>query len=128
MKLEQIETADMDVKSIKIYKDNIYILFLTVYDTCLKKYIKNVELVFSNWSSFTLEKYDSTIEEYKQFDLLEINRSKEFFTLIQIINIFEDVIELEGFNNDGEWNKVIIFNPSYKLNVINIDNFQTNIL
>ena len=40
MKLEQIETADMNVKSIKVYGDRFYILFSAVYDTCLKQYIK----------------------------------------------------------------------------------------
>ncbi|MEL4445266.1 hypothetical protein AAFM73_17250 [Acinetobacter baumannii] len=120
MKLEQIETADMDVKSIKIYRDRFYILFSAVYDTCLKQYIKNVELVFSNWSSFKIEKYDGNIEEYKQLDLLEINKSKDLFTLIQIIHVSKDVVELEGFNDDGEWNKVVFFNSSYSLNIIDI--------
>ncbi len=36
MKLEQIEIADMDIKSIKIYGDKFYILFSAVYDICLK--------------------------------------------------------------------------------------------
>ncbi len=46
------------MKSIKIYGDKFYILFSAVYDTYLKQYIKNVELVFSDWSSFKIEKYD----------------------------------------------------------------------
>ncbi|MDH0562256.1 hypothetical protein [Acinetobacter courvalinii] len=120
MKLEQIETADMDIKSIKIYGDKFYILFSAVYDICLKQYVENVELVFFNWTSFNVEMYDSSIEEYKQLDLLEINKGKDLFTLIQVVNISDDKVELEGFNDDGVWNKVVFFNTSYSLNVIDI--------
>lgn len=120
MKLEQIEIADMDIKSIKIYGDKFYILFPAVYDICLKQYVKNVELVFFNWTSFNVEMYDSSIEEYKQLDLLETNKGKDLFTLIQVVNISDDKVELEGFNDDGVWNKVVFFNTSYSLNVIDI--------
>lgn len=120
MKLEQTETADMDIKSIKIYGDKFYILFSAVYDICLKQYVENVELVFFNWTSFNVEMYDSSIEEYKQLDLLEINKGKDLFTLIQVVNISDDKVELEGFNDDGVWNKVVFFNTSYSLNVIDI--------
>ncbi|MFW2151075.1 hypothetical protein [Acinetobacter gyllenbergii] len=120
MKLEQIETADMDIKSIKIYGDKFYILFSAVYDICLKQYVENVELIFFNWTSFNVEMYDSSIEEYKQLDLLEINKGKDLFTLIQVVNISDDKVELEGFNDDGAWNKVVFFNTSYSLNVIDI--------
>ncbi|QHH92644.1 hypothetical protein FPL18_01645 [Acinetobacter gyllenbergii] len=123
MKLEQTETADMDVKSIKIYGDNFYILFSAVYDICLKQYVENVELVFFNWTSFNVEMYDSSIEEYKQLDLLEINKSKDLFTLIQVVNISDDKVELEGFNDGGVWNKVVFFNTSYSLHVVDINLF-----
>ncbi|EXB76046.1 hypothetical protein J542_3918, partial [Acinetobacter baumannii 299505] len=52
--------------------------------------------------------------------LLEINKSKDLFTLIQIKHVSEDVVELEGFNDDGEWNKVVFFYSSYSLNIIDI--------
>jgi hypothetical protein len=118
MEIKNFGFADSPILEslIEIEPKKISLLFDFAYDLNSKKYLSNIKLVISLWKEFESFKYISS-DNFISYDKINIDIDNlENFRLIQITNLLENELVLEGYSKESScWIVYKFYSPTIKL-------------